>query len=76
MPSSDANRVGSGAGSPKRKSSKRPRFHSEMNDGPEKEEVAMDDVEMQPPTSRGKAVNRASMRRSKWRKRVEISMEK
>ena len=56
--SSNASRVGSGAGSPKRKSSKRPRVDSDMYDGQEKE-AATSDVEMQPPTSGRKAAKRA-----------------
>jgi len=66
---------------PKRKSSKRPRFHSETNDGPEKEGMAMDDVEMQPPTSRERQLigqaceGRSGGRESRYQWRSRISFD-
>ena len=56
---SNASRVDSHAGSPKRKLNKQQRVDSDMYDGLEKE-VTNGDIEMQPPTSRQGAAKRAT----------------
>jgi len=59
LTSSSSSNAG-GVDSPKRKSSKRPRVDSGMDDRPEKEEKeVMDDVEMKEPTSALKATDEA-----------------